>query len=323
MPSLSMLKEIWTRHLACPRCSGSLRHEDTGRGPHLECTLCTTRYPVLDNIPSFVEVTGSDQTAEIVQRDKEAASYEGNFLAWETYLEVMPLLRDLAPKPTDVILDVGAGTGRFVREYIRDVGLVVAVDHSLESLRYMRRSIDLVAPAARKLVPIHADACALPFRSGTFDAVVSVGMLQHLPSDDHRLRAISGMARAIRAEGRCVLQARHWSRVHAFHDQRRGSAIVKRLAELLIGNADGGIELSRVTHHAQGTVAIHNISSEELRSLAERAGLDVERVVGRLICAKGMQRLGVIRPVLERAIERTPLSLLAAQEVVAVGRRSA
>jgi hypothetical protein len=35
-----------------------------------------------------------------------------------------------------------------------------------------------------------------------------------------------------------------------------------------------------------------------------------------------MQRLGVVRPLLERAIERTPLSLLAAQELVVVGTRT-
>ncbi len=323
MPTLSMLKEIWSQHLACPKCSGSLRYEETGNSEHLECLLCKKRYPVLDRIPSFVETTGSDQAREIEQRDKETEAYEAVFLAWESYLEIEPFLRDLAPKPTDVVLDVGAGTGRFVREYVRNVGLVVAVDHSMESLRFMRRSVDLVAPAVRKLVPIHADACALPFRQGTFDSVVSLNMLQHLPSDDHRLRAITGMARSLRVGGRCVLQARHWSTMHALHDQHRGNALVKRLAELLIGNADGGTGRLRVTHLADGAVAIHNLSAQEIRSLAERAGLDVDRVVGRLICAKGMNRLGVLRPLLERVLERTPLSLVAAQEVVVTARRSA
>ena len=278
-----------------------------------------------DGIPSFVNLGAAgdehEQAAEIAQRDNEAASYEGLFLAWESFLEVPPLVRDLAPKKDDWILEVGAGTGRVVREYIRNVQGVVAIDFSFESLRHIRRSLDLVPEAHGKLVVVHADACALPIKPGSFDRVVSAGMLQHLPSAEHRARAIAGMGRSIRPGGRFVMQARHWSRAHAYFESRK-SGLARRVADFLIGNASGGVDVPQSATYADGTVSLYNTPAEELRDLVERAGVSVERVVGRIHAAKGMQRLGVVRPLVERAIERTPLSLLAAQEVVAVGTRT-
>jgi SAM-dependent methyltransferase len=320
--SLATLEAVWTERLACPKCGAALRVDQPGAAKHLECTGCTARYPVRDGIPSFVDIAGSEQAAEIAQRDNEAASYEGLFLAWESFLEVPPLVRDLAPKKSDWILEVGAGTGRVVREYIRNVAGVVAIDFSFESLRHIRRSLELVPEAHDKLVPVHADATALPIRPGSFDRTVSAGMLQHLPGADARARAIAGMARSLRPGGRFVMQARHWSRAHAFYEHRKDSPFARRLASFLIGNASGGVDVPRSATYADGTVSLYNTPADELRDLAQRAGLHVDRVVGRIQTAKGMQRLGVLRPLAERVLERTPLSLIAAQEVVAVGTRT-
>lgn len=321
MSTSAFLEAVWTERLACPTCAGRLEAEPRGAAEHLVCAACAVKFPIRDGIPSFVESTGTDQAAEIAQRDEEVASYEGIFLSWESYLEVAPLARDLAPRKTDWVLEVGAGTGRIVREYIRSVAGVVAIDFSMESLRHIRRSLELVSGAAGKLVLVHADACALPIRPGSFDRTISAGMLQHLPSEDHRARAVAGMARSLRPGGRFVMQARHWSAAHAFHDTRRDSGVVRRLTDVLIGNASGGVDVPRFTTYADGTVGIYNTPADELRDLAERAGIAVERVVGRIHGVKGMQRLGVLRPLVERVLERTPLSLMAAQEVVAVGTK--
>ncbi|MBK8257335.1 MAG: methyltransferase domain-containing protein [Polyangiaceae bacterium] len=315
------LEEIWTERLACPACKGKLRAEPRGSAERLVCEGCDSAYPIRDEIPSFVDLKKTDQAAEIALRDDEATAYEGLFLAWEGFLEVTPLVRDLAPRRSDWVLEVGAGTGRVVREYIRNVSGVMAIDFSIESLRHIRRSLRLLPDAQQKLVPVHADACALPIRDGAFDRVLSVGMLQHLPTETHRARAVGGMARAIRPGGRFVLQARHWSKAHAFYETRHDSKWARSVAQALIGNASGSIELKRTAHYADGTVLLYNTTGDELRSMAQEAGISVERVVGRIHALKGMQRLGAARPLIEKVLERSPLSLLAAQEVIAVGTR--
>lgn len=48
----------------------------------------------------------------------------------------------------------------------------------------------------------------------------------------------------------------------------------------------------------------------------------VDRLVGHIQAAKGMQRLGVVRPLLERALERTRLCRSSRHEVVVVGTRA-
>lgn len=321
MSDTSTLEPLWARYLACPRCSGELRPEPAGAAERLVCAPCAAAFPVRDGIPSFVEAQQSEQAAEIAQRDAEAEAYEGMFLAWEDYLEATPFADDIRPRAHHCVLEVGVGTGRILREYIRRVAAVVAVDFSFESLRYVRRSLDLVPGAQEKLVLVHADACALPVRSGVFDRAVSAGMLQHLPGAEHRARAIAGMARALRPRGRFVMQARHWSRVHALHDAHRDSALVGRLANLLIGNASGGWE--RTSVYADGGVALYNTDADELRELVERAGLHVRRLVGRIHGVKGMQRLGAVRPLVERLVERVPsLSLCTGQELVVVAKKA-
>lgn len=322
MTPTAFLEAAWTEHLACPKCGGPLRVDAPGSAKNLDCTACSARYPVRDDIPSFVDVAESPQAAEIAQRDDEAASYEGLFFAWESFLEVPPLVRDLRLRRDDWVLEVGAGTGRVVREYIRQVAGVVAIDFSFESLRHIRRSLALVPEAQSKLVLVHADATALPIKPASFERTVSVGMLQHLPSEEHRARAIAGMARALRPGGRFVMQARHWSHVHAFYEARRESAFARNVAVALIGNGSGGVDVKRTNNYADGTVSLYNMPAAELRELVERAGIHVDRMVGRVHGVKGIQRLGVFRPVVERLLEGTPLSLLASQELVAVGTKT-
>lgn len=328
MSEPSPLEALWSRYLACPKCGGALRTEPAGStsgspaAQRLACTSCSATFPIRDGIPSFVDVQESEQAAEIAQRDEEAVAYEGMFLAWEDYLEATPLALDLKPKPGDWVLEVGAGTGRILREYARRVAGVVAVDFSMESLRYIRRSIALVPGLSEKIVLVHGDACALPIQPGAFDRTISAGMLQHLPTEEHRARAVAGMARALRPGGRFVMQARHWSRMHEIFDRHRDSAIVRRLTDLLIGNASGGKERERTTVHANGCVALYNTSADELRDLAERAGIDVKRLVGRIHGVKGIHRLGAARPLVERALELVPpVSLLTGQELIVVGKK--
>ena len=324
MTDTSHLEAAWAKYLACPTCAGDLRAEPAGAAKRLVCAACAAAFPVLGGIPSFIEVQESEQAAEIAQRDAEIIAYEGMFLAWEDYLEVAPIPRDLGGQATDWVLEVGVGSGRALREYVRRVAGVVAVDFSIESLRHVRRSLALQPDDQKKLVLVHADACSLPVRPGVFDRSLSFGMLQHLPTADHRARAVAGMGRALRPGGRFVMQARHWNRMHQLRSDHPGSAAVRRLADFLIGNASGGGGACERSHvYADGTVALYNTSAGELRDLVERAGVRVKRVIGRIHGVKGMQRLGAARPLVERMIELVPpLSLLATQELVVVGNKA-
>ncbi len=82
-----------------------------------------------------------------------------------------------------LVLDVGAGSGRHSAQAARFGADVVAID--------LGRSIDV----ARRNLPgevltVQADAERLPFASGSFDLVMSIGVLHHLAETD---RALAGL----------------------------------------------------------------------------------------------------------------------------------
>ncbi|MFB6267978.1 MAG: class I SAM-dependent methyltransferase [Halodesulfurarchaeum sp.] len=78
--------------------------------------------------------------------------------------------------PSDRILDLGCGTGESTRPLIGDGREVCGIDLSARQLTQARRKEDL-SPVSFIL----GDGMALPFRANRFDAVTSVGSLQHVP----------------------------------------------------------------------------------------------------------------------------------------------
>jgi 2-polyprenyl-3-methyl-5-hydroxy-6-metoxy-1,4-benzoquinol methylase len=89
------------------------------------------------------------------------------------------------------VLDVGTGSGRHARVAASLGARVVEVDPG--------RSIDI---ARRNLPPevitVQADAEALPLAVASFDFVMSIGVLHHLPDTE---RALRGLVRYARPEG--------------------------------------------------------------------------------------------------------------------------
>ena len=87
-----------------------------------------------------------------------------------------------------LVLDVGTGSGRHGVEAARLGASVVAVD--------LGRSIDVARRnLPREVLTVQADAERLPFDPGSFDLVMSIGVLHHLPDPERALKAIVPLAR--------------------------------------------------------------------------------------------------------------------------------
>jgi SAM-dependent methyltransferase len=90
--------------------------------------------------------------------------------------------------PHSRVLDLPAGTGRLAPLLTAHAAAVLGADRSREMLRLA---------AAYDGKAVQADAVALPFRDGAFDAVVSVRLLGHLPPAV-RAAALGELARVCR-----------------------------------------------------------------------------------------------------------------------------
>lgn len=125
-----------------------------------------------------------------------AAAYGADLAAWakgpaRVYDRLAEVLVAASPVSLGgaVVLDLGAGTGAVSRAVEATGGRVVAVDLALDMLRFDQRHRPLA---------VAADARALPFPAGTFDAVVAGFSISHVPDPS---QALSEAARVIRRGG--------------------------------------------------------------------------------------------------------------------------
>jgi SAM-dependent methyltransferase len=107
-----------------------------------------------------------------------AVQFETDCLAYE--LRQLPGIPDEA-----LVLDAGCGTGRYAAAWraLHPAATVIGVDINRVILRSGQ-----VRPGA--LAPINGNLEALPFASGSFDVVMSRGVIQHTPHPEVALREL-------------------------------------------------------------------------------------------------------------------------------------
>lgn len=108
------------------------------------------------------------------------------------------VVRALAKEPVDRLLDVATGTADLAIMASRAAKHVTGADISAGMLAHGRAKVEK-AGLAERIELVQADAAALPFADGTFDAItVAFGVrnFEDLP------KGIAGMARVLRPGGR-------------------------------------------------------------------------------------------------------------------------
>jgi SAM-dependent methyltransferase len=119
------------------------------------------------------------------------------------------------------VLDLGCGTGEGTARIFEDGMIVTAADLSLEMVRAAVRRF----PALRGCV---ADAISLPFESGRFDLVQSLGVLEYIGAFESALRELR---RVIKPGGTLVIsvpnRASLFRRLHRL--ERKLTAPLRRL----------------------------------------------------------------------------------------------
>jgi ubiquinone/menaquinone biosynthesis C-methylase UbiE len=182
-------------------------------------------------------------------------------------------------------LEIGAGTGYFSLNLLQAgvIGEAVCTDISpgmLEALEENATRLGLEPET------VACDAERLPFPDASFDLVFGHAVLHHLPNLD---RAFSELTRVLRPGGRLFFAgepSRHGDRI-ADVPKRAATFMapawrrLMRAAPAADGHADGGED----NHRLEELVDVHAFTPDQLKALAQRAGLADVRVRGEELLA--------------------------------------
>jgi ubiquinone/menaquinone biosynthesis C-methylase UbiE len=142
----------------------------------------------------MLPAANSGRDAEVRERTAKSFAYEWErfgVLREEWRKNFLDYMQPHQPEFFDglAVLDVGTGSGRH-SHYADTFGArVVAVDIG-DSIDVARRNL----PA--RVLTVQADAEALPLAESSFDFVMSIGVLHHLPDPEAALRSIARFARS-------------------------------------------------------------------------------------------------------------------------------
>ena len=120
--------------------------------------------------------------------------------------EARQFIEALDPKPRDLILDAGCGTGGHISQIGSLVAGIVGVDFSEEILRRAERRVSIERIPNVKL--LQGDITHIDFPSSTFDKVICTSVLQYL-NDDECEAALLELVRVCKNGGTIVIHAKN------------------------------------------------------------------------------------------------------------------
>jgi SAM-dependent methyltransferase len=250
----------------CPACiaSGngttrSLEPESDG----LRCPKCARRFPALAE-RGYLDLRPPEGTFDDLTdyAEEEFHHREGAlrplFLSARVKADVMRRMLD--PKPSDRILDIGCGNGRFVY-FQRDASAeLVGIDAGAHFAEEPLANVALV----------RGDIRVLPFAEASFDKAYSLDVLEHL-TEDGVVRMLGEARRVLKPGGNLFLYSHVMmsSRLAVF--QRGVNRLVKWLDTK--GLVDNAPERERKSDHRNALR-----SYEQLDAILANTGFAIERI---------------------------------------------
>lgn len=185
----------YVEFLACPQCHGALHFQEAAPPPCYGCHNCHREYPIIDNIPRFLQVEEAMLArAKAHWEESPSFQYEAkNPLYTKEYYEEQDRWRREEVDPYSMaeyqfekiqglrILDIGSGSGWVVKQAGKAGAFAIGIDFAEKAAISTRNSLLLHNLSG---VALQADAQHLPIRTGSIDRVYSIGVLHHIPDTE-------------------------------------------------------------------------------------------------------------------------------------------
>jgi SAM-dependent methyltransferase len=202
--------------LACPEHGEDLALEGEGEEPLSGSLVCPRAhaYPIEDGIPRFVprENYARSFGFQWNRFSRTQLDEEGGTLSRDRFFAQTRWPRDLKG---EVVVEAGAGAGRFTPHAASTGATVIAADYS--------SAIDAARRNNAHLGNVHflqADARRLPLKRRVADRLFCFGVIQHTPDPDATFRALLPCVKpgghvavdVYRLSWRCLLYGRYYFR---------------------------------------------------------------------------------------------------------------
>lgn len=136
----------------------------------------------------------------VIQYYDRLAPFYNALYAHEQDQKVKKALHILSFRPLETALDVGCGTGLLFWHIANLTGMVVGVDIAREPLKIAKRLIKDYG--LNTVFLVRADADFLPLKSGIFDKIFAITLLQNMPNP---ILTLSEVARVAKDEATFVI----------------------------------------------------------------------------------------------------------------------
>jgi 2-polyprenyl-3-methyl-5-hydroxy-6-metoxy-1,4-benzoquinol methylase len=197
LPASDCVNASLFHYLCCPSCgfqnltltSSEPLSEGIIQG-FLSCRICSTTYPVVDNIPRFVSSENYSQSFGFqwnIHAQTQLDSHTGCPLSQKRLLDAAGWPADLSGQ---LILEADCGAGRFTECLLKTGATVVSFDYSAAVDSNARNNAH-----SERLFLFQGDMRNLPLPHAMFDKVLCLGVLQHTPSPHESFACLSEMVR--------------------------------------------------------------------------------------------------------------------------------
>ena len=276
---------------------------ECGRSFHFRDGVLVLMPDIEDNMESLLA------TKEQEVRDSQVDRYSLWFGEYTNQLEYEAITDSLCLDSNDILVDLGCGIGRYTLKFAQQVSTVIAVDHSLQSLLYLKKQMEKMNVS--NIILVQADISHLPLKSSICTKAVSSQVLTFLPGNAMRERSAHDAHRVLTSKGVAVFT------VFNYHIYR----VIKRLLGVQ------GVFSREGLHHELGFY-YYNFGRNELAGLLSRNGFIIDSARG--ICnfprekVMHMQRKIIKKLVhrIDRIVEFTPLSYMMGDLLIAIAQKS-
>jgi len=219
-----------------------------------------------------------NQLVERDMRNRLAPDFDARYIRdkgfWFHKTEVDSIVSALTCMKDDIVFDAGAGTGRISIPIAPKVRRLVCVDFSEESISLLREKL---SPNLYDRVHcIVADLNNLPVQKIRFDKIVSVQVIQHVPSHCRRLSVLRSFHGLLKKGGRLAFTVSRWN---------------------------GAVRTNKEGYYGEQLYR-YAFESDEVKTLAEEAGFTGVCVRPLIVQHLRLQRFGLWTTYLDRMLAR-------------------